>query len=56
MRLGTEGRSAATLLRNQHHLLIRQLNMSILLCGISDLVMFEITLYMSRSLQKSSHE
>jgi hypothetical protein len=39
-----------------HKLLLRQLNMSILLCSISDLVMFEIALYMGRSLQKSSHE
>ena len=37
-------------------LLLRQLNISILLCSISDIGMFEIALYMSRSLQKSSHE
>jgi hypothetical protein len=38
------------------YLLLRQLNMSILLCSISDIGMFEIALYMSGSLQESSHE
>jgi hypothetical protein len=41
---------------NQFSLLLRQLNMSILLCSINNLGMFEIALYVGRSLQKSSHE